>query len=217
MLQPFFDKGNPAVGIYSKIDGNHIRLIAQGDDAGFLLDTAEKELEELLTPYIWGKGEDTLDGVIGTLLQQRGLTIATMEDGTGGLLANIITGDPQSPRYYMGSIVSNSENLATDCGVPSEIIERHGAISAEAAEAMAATVKERFAADIGISTTNIIKSKSPTGSQPGLTYVGIADKNGTRSWQQNFPATREDTRNRMAIAALFRLRERLLEIESLGR
>ena len=96
----------------------------------------------------------------------------------------------------------------------SKNIERHGAISAEASEAMAAAVRERFTADIGISTTNIIKSQSPTGSQPGLTYIGIADKHGTTSWQQNYPATREDTRNRMAIAALFRLRERLLEIES---
>jgi len=214
LLQPFFDKGNPAVGIYSKIDGNHIRLIAQGDDAELLLDNTEKELEALLTPFIWGKGEDSLEGVIGALLHQRKLTVATLEDGTGGLLANIITGNPQSSGYYMGSIVSNGENLTSDCGVPSEIIEKYGAISAETAEAMATTAKERFSAHIGISTTNIIKSKSPTGGQPGLTYIGIADQHGTRSWQQNYPATREDTRNRMAVAALFRLRERLLETES---
>ena len=83
----------------------------------------------------------------------------------------------------------------------------------EVAEAMAKIVKERFSANFGLSTTGVMAPDNPGGKPPGLTYVGLADSKGTRSWQQNFARFRDEAGQREAIAALFRLRERLIELK----
>lgn len=85
MVMPFFDLSNPSLGIYAKPDGIHLRLIARGENSNELLETTEKQLEEILTSYIWGKDNDNLPGVIGKLLSEKGLSLATMEDGTRGI------------------------------------------------------------------------------------------------------------------------------------
>jgi len=213
MVMPFFDSTNPAMGIYAKSDGIHLRLIAHGDKANQLLRTAEKKLEEILAPNVWGKDEDSLTGVIGQSLKERGLTLATMEDGTGGLVANMIHSNPESPQYYRGGLIAPSDEIKVAWGVPPELIKEQGAISAEVAETMAEMVKERFSADFGLSTTGVVASGDSEGKPPGLTYVGLADSQGTRSWQQNFARFRDEAGQREAIAALFRLRERLIELK----
>jgi nicotinamide-nucleotide amidase len=79
------------------------------------------------------------------------------------------------------------------------------------AEAMAASIKEKFSTDIGLSITGIFHDRGQS-SQTDIAYIGIADGNGTKSWQQQFMLNRADSRERAAIAALFRLRERLIEM-----
>ena len=69
---PFFKANNPTLGIYAKPDGIQVRLIAHGDNASQLLDTAEQKLKELLAPYVWGTDNDTLEGIIGQVLSSRG-------------------------------------------------------------------------------------------------------------------------------------------------
>ena len=214
MVMPFFDSTNPAMGIYAKSDGIHLRLIAHGDKAEQLLRTAEEKLEEILAPNIWGKNEDSLTGVIGRWLNEKGLTLASIEDGTGGLLANIISNDPISSQYYRGGLIAPSDEIKVAWGVSSELIKEQGAISAEVAEAMAEVVKERFSADFGLSTTGVMAPGNSEGKPPGLTYVGLADSKGTRSWQQNFARFRDEAGQRETIAALFRLRERLIELKT---
>ncbi len=213
MVMPFFDSTNPSMGIYAHQDGIQLRLIAHGDDAEQLLKTAEEQLEEILAPNVWGKDEDSLTGVVGGWLNEKGLTLATIEDGTGGLVANMISNDDGSSQYYRGGLIARSDEMKVDWGVPSELIKEHGAISAEVAEAMAAAVKERLSADFGLSTTGVMAPGNPEGKPPGLTYVGLANGQGKRSWQQNFARFRDEAGQREAIAALFRLRERLIDLK----
>ncbi|HEY31747.1 MAG TPA: CinA family nicotinamide mononucleotide deamidase-related protein [Dehalococcoidia bacterium] len=212
LVQPFFESGNPTMGIYSHPDGIHIRMVARGDNARQLLDTTEAQLEEILAPHIWGKDNDTLEGIICNWLNQRGLTLATMEDGTGGLLANIVTA-VSSSGCYRGGLVACSHQTKTGWGVPAQLIEQHGSISSEVAEAMAIAARERFSADFGLGTTPVAGVDNPEGRQPGLAFIGVADAKGTRTWQQNYPPTWEGVRNRAAISALFRLRERMIELK----
>jgi len=211
LVQPFFNTNNPSLGIYAKPDGIHLRLIAVGDNSERLLRIAEEQLAEILGPSVWGRDDDTLEGVIGKLLSERGLTLATMEDATSGLLANKITAASGSSEYYRGSLVAGSGEMKIAWGVPEQLINTHGAISAEVAEAMAVVAKERFSADIGLSTTGVAGVHGAGGKQAGLTYIGIAGALGQTSWEQNYARFREEAGQRAAISALFHLRERLLE------
>ena len=153
MVMPFFDSTNPAMGIYAKSDGIHLRLIAHGDKSEQLLKTTEEKLEKILAPNVWGKDEDSLTGVIGRWLNEKGLTLATIEDGTGGLTANMIYSNSGSSQYYRGGLIAPSDEIKVAWGVPPELIKEHGAISAEVVEAMAEIAKERFSADFGLSTS----------------------------------------------------------------
>jgi len=211
LVQPFFEAANPEIGIYAKQDGIHIRLIAHGDGAEQVLDTAEATLRETFTPYVWGRDDDTLEEVVCRCLASRNLTLATIEEGTGGLVANSITQALHSGCFLGGLIAPSTEDKVAQ-GVDDDIVKQHGAISAEVAEAMAVAARERFSADFGVSTTGIAEVDNPEGKPPGLSFIGVADDHGTRTWQQSFPPSRPDSRERGAVAALFRLRERLIEL-----
>jgi nicotinamide-nucleotide amidase len=208
LLEPFFSSENPTLGIYAKPDGIQVRLIACGHDASSLLTETEHKIKELLVPYVWGKDEDTLPGIVGGWLVERKLTLATMEDVTGGLLADEIVSTAESQNFYHGGLIVPNNPAKISWGVAAELIDKYGAVSAQVAEAMATAVMDRFNTDIGIGVTGI---GAPDSKQPGTVFIGIANKNGTKSWQQQYQVGRADTRERAAIAALFRLRERLLE------
>jgi nicotinamide-nucleotide amidase len=210
ICQPFFEAGNPALGIYAKPDGIQVRLIAHGDNAAQMLDEAETKLRKLLAPYVWGKDDDTLDGLVGRWLIRHKLTLATMEDVTGGLLGVTITGSPDSQRFYHAGIIAPNDRVKISWGVSADLITAHGAVSAPVAEAMALAVRKTMGADIGVGVTGI---SGPESKQPGAVFIGVADAQGVKTWQQQYQAGRADTKERAAVSALFRLRERLIELK----
>ena len=211
LVQSFFEKDNPSLGIYAKPDGIHLRLIARGADAANLLDDGEAILHETFGGRIWGKGEETLEGLIAECLTQSSLTLALMEDGTGGLIANMLTRLSGSKEFFRGGLVVPDDEVKITSGVPATLIEKYGAISPEVTEVMALAARERFSADIGLSTSGVTRNTPELGNQPGLTFVGIADAYGVKTWGHNFSRFREYSGQREAIGALFRLRQRLLE------
>ncbi|UCB42805.1 MAG: CinA family protein, partial [Dehalococcoidales bacterium] len=77
----------------------------------------------------------------------------------------------------------------------------------------AIAVRQRLSANFGLGTTPVASVDNPEGKQPGLAFIGVADANGTQTWQQNYPPTWEGVRDRAAISALFRLRERMMELK----
>jgi competence/damage-inducible protein CinA C-terminal domain len=210
LLQPYFEASNPTLGIYAKPDGIQVRLISKGTQAAQLLDIAEKGIKEKLAPYVWGIDSDTLENIIGNVLVTRGMTLATAEHFTGGLLGHIITGSPLSSEFYRGGIIVNSDTSQIGLDIAPALIETKDAVSAEIAEAMAKSVKEQLSADFGLSVTGIANNRGPS-NQSDIVYVGIADAFGTRSWPQYFMINRADSCERAAVGALFRLRERLIE------
>ena len=78
---------------------------------------------------------------------------------------------------------------------------------------MAIAARDRLSGDFGLGTTPVARVDNPEGKQPGLAFIGVADAKGTQTWQQNYPPTWEGVRNRAAISALFRLRERMIELK----
>jgi nicotinamide-nucleotide amidase len=77
---------------------------------------------------------------------------------------------------------------------------------------MAAAAREKLRADFGLSTTGVAGPDSLEGKPPGLVYIGLADSRGKGSWRQNYLPHREEVKRRTAVAALFRLRERVIEL-----
>jgi nicotinamide-nucleotide amidase len=213
LVLPFFKAGNPTLGIYAKPDGIQVRLIAHGENARQLLDTTVQRLQEVLHPYVWGVDDDTLEGTVGRSMNMCGKSLATMEDFTSGLLGHIITNDISSRNYYHGGLISGSDLLKVKWGLPSQFIRQHGSISGPVAEAMAITVREKLSADFGLSITGISSGVESTGRQPDTLFIGIADAGGSKYWQFQYMSGRTDSRERAAIAALFRLRERLIELK----
>ena len=97
----------------------------------------------MLGDAVWGADDDTLESVVGAMLRERGLTLATMESCTGGLLASTITDVPGSSDYFKGGLVSYATEMKLAWGVSREVVEAHGVISAECAREMARAAREQ--------------------------------------------------------------------------
>ena len=144
-------------------------------------------------------------------LIDRGLSLATAESCTGGLIGHVITETSGSSDYYVGGIVSYSDELKErELGVERETLARHGAVSAQACVAMAVGAVKRYGADIGVSVTGIAGPGGGSDAKPvGLTYVGVADGNGHDVRRFVWQFDRHGNKIASARAALELLIERL--------
>lgn len=151
--------------------------------------------------------ENTLSG----LLTNKSLTVSVAESCTGGLIGHIITGTPGSSAYFMGGIISYSNQAKCDLlGVAEETIIKYGAVSDRTAQEMAGGVRERFRTDIGLSVTGIAGPDGGSREKPvGTVYMGIADATGTFSVRYLFNGNREEIKQKTAETALENLRRYL--------
>lgn len=157
---------------------------------------------------------DAIDAGIGALLIARGRTIATAESCTGGLVAARITGVSGSSAYFPGGIVSYSDAAKHRLlDVPALLLERHGAVSADVALAMARGARRKLGADIGIATTGIA---GPTGATPtkpvGLVYIALAAEGVERCRRYLWNGDRLENVTASAEAALRLVRAYLEEL-----
>ena len=145
------------------------------------------------------------------VLRSRGLTLATAESCTGGLVAHRITSVPGSSDYFLGGVVSYSNELKESLlGVPASILQGRGAVSRECALAMAAGVRERTGASVGLATTGIAGPAGGTARKPvGLVYVACATPWGSVAAEFHFPGDRGSNIRASAEAALNLVLEQL--------
>jgi PncC family amidohydrolase len=147
----------------------------------------------------------------GRLLRERGLTLATAESCTGGLIGHLLTEIPGSSDYFQGGLISYSDTLKRDeLGVDAATLEHHGAVSAQTCIAMAVGARTRYGSDVAIAVTGIA---GPTGDTPGkplgLTYVAVADAAGHEVQRHQWAGDRHGNKVASAAAALALLVERL--------
>jgi nicotinamide-nucleotide amidase len=153
------------------------------------------------------EGKD-LNATVGALLRERELSCATAESCTGGLIAHLMTGLPGSSNYFLGSVVSYSNDVKVRVlGVPAELIARQGAVSAEVAGAMLQGVLRLTGADVGMATTGIAGPSGGTEAKPVGT-VWIAAGGREKFVVRDFRFSFDRDRNKMIFAktALFLLR-----------
>jgi nicotinamide-nucleotide amidase len=142
------------------------------------------------------------------LCRAQGLTLATAESCTGGLVAARLTAVPGSSEVFLGGVVAYSNEVKSrELGVPEAVLERFGAVSAEAAEAMAAGARERLGADVAVSVTGVAGPGGGTPEKPvGLVFLHAQGPNGSSTRQLDFPGDREAIRGRATAAALHLVR-----------
>jgi PncC family amidohydrolase len=140
----------------------------------------------------------------------RGLTVAAAESCTGGLIAAAITSVPGSSGYFLGAVVSYADRAKVDLlDVPAAVLDAHGAVSAQAARAMAVAARDRFGASLAVSVTGIAGPGGGSPSKPvGLTYVGLADEAAAEVRRFTWLGDRASNREESAAAALAWLVER---------
>ncbi|MBA3944683.1 MAG: CinA family protein [Herpetosiphonaceae bacterium] len=150
----------------------------------------------------------------GQSLQARGWQLATAESCTGGLVGGTITTIAGSSAYYLGGVISYSNDVKmAQLGVPLEIIMAVGAVSAECAQAMAEGVRTRFGADIAVATTGIAGPGGATPDKPvGLVYVAVATPTGTQSQRCLFTGDRITNQQATVEAALAMIIESCIQI-----
>jgi nicotinamide-nucleotide amidase len=138
-------------------------------------------------------------------------TIATAESCTGGLLVARLTDPPGASRYVRGGIVAYSDEAKVEqAGVPAELIERHGAVSAEVAEALAEGARERLGADVGVGVTGIAGPAGGTPEKPvGTVYLCVIAADGSLARAVTLPGGRPDVRERTITVALHMVRRLL--------
>jgi PncC family amidohydrolase len=141
----------------------------------------------------------------------RGITVGTAESCTGGLVAHVLTEVPGSSGYFAGGIVSYSNAIKErDLGVAADVIARHGAVSAQTARAMATGARLRLGVDVAVSVTGIAGPGGGTDEKPiGLTYIGVADRDGVDVRRYAWTGDRTANKRSSAAAALTLMIERL--------
>lgn|SRR3989441_6518528 len=206
----------PTIAPYAKLGEVHLRLTAKGppDDVAAALTRGEAQVRERLGELLYGVDEQTLEEVVAGLLTSQKRTVAVAESCTGGLLSQRLTTVPGSSEFFVAGVVAYSnESKSRDVGVPPDLIVSHGAVSAEVAEAMAAGIRERAGADVGLGVTGIAGPAGGTPEKPvGLVFIALADSGGPLHRRLMFgsEAGREGIRFLAAQAALNLLRLHLL-------
>jgi len=164
----------------------------------------ERRVLEAAADAVYGFGRDTLAGVLGTMLVDQGRTLAAAESFTAGAIGATITAEPGASRYFLGAVTAYANRAKeTMLGVSGATIARHGAVSAETAQEMATGARERFGADIAISSTGIAGPDGGSAEKPvGLVYLGLATADGAQAVRHHLPGTREEIVTRSAALAL---------------
>lgn len=190
----------------------HVDLLAD-EGAQERAERLATALRAPLARYLFAEDERPVEELVLGLCRARGLSLATAESCTGGLVAAHLTSVPGASDVFRGGVVAYANEVKRDeLGVAPEVLERHGAVSAETAAAMAAGARQRLRADVAVSVTGVAGPSGGTTEKPvGLVYLYAEGPDGSRAADFNVPADRETIRRRAAVAALHLVRRLLAQ------
>ena len=215
VISEFFGIENPYLGIYSKADGIHLRVIARAKDsrsAQAMIQPVEQAIHERLGQYVWGYDDETPEQSAGKSLTEKGLTLAVMEMCTGGALTNAITNVSNSISYFKGGIVAYDGAALSASGVPDADMEQHGVVSQHTANIMADTVRRSLNTDLGVAVTGVPGPGEFEGKPLGLAYISVTNGQQTRELEMRLPPRQVTIKRRVPNQALIELRRLIEEI-----
>jgi len=199
-------------------DGVLVTICAHAGEIWVELFGDAEELAETLRGALGGSvfAEDDrpVEELVLDAARERGLSLATAESCTGGLVAARLTSVPGSSDVFRGSVVAYDDGVKrAELGVSEETLAAHGAVSAETAAEMALGAREALGADVAVSVTGIAGPGGGTQEKPvGLVYLHASGLEGGLARELNLPGDREAVRRRATAAALHLLRELLAQI-----
>ena len=198
--------------------GTDLRILATDSSAEVAENKVQKlaeKIESIVGPYIFGRDNETLEGVIGQLLKDNDKTLSVAESCTGGQLGMTLTSVSGSSSYFVGGVLAYDNRIKIDkLGVPVETIEEHGAVSAECATAMAVGCRKSFTTDYALSITGVAGPEGGTEEKPvGTTFIGLASAHTQTAMKLCLGNNRETNRTRASYAALEMLRREILDLQ----
>lgn len=189
----------------------HVDLFVE-PGAGERGDAVADALRDRLGHYLFTEDERSISEIVLAACRRRGLTLATAESCTGGMVAARLTAVPGSSDTFIGGVIAYANGVKeSELGVSADVLERHGAVSAEAAAAMANGARSRLGADVAVSVTGIAGPDGGSAGKPvGLVFLHAVGPERESARVLNVPGDREMIRGRATTAALHLVR-RLLE------
>ena len=192
----------------------HLKAHGKEDHCQKKLQAMQDRLRELIGDAVFTDQTDwNLEQVVGQLLTRQQKTLATAESCTGGLLAERLTRMPGSSAYFLGGLVTYSDNSKTDfLGIPKDTIQEHGAVSEAIARAMAKNVRVKYRSDYGIGITGVAGPSGGTEAKPvGTIHIALAGpaEKDIEHQHKRFPGDRDRVRLQSTQWALEMLRKKL--------
>jgi len=218
LISPVYKKyDNPATTILAANGDIQIHLRARcgsAAEADALLVEVGGPIELLLGDRLYSRNGDPLEAVVGQMLRKNHATVSVAESCTGGMLGERFTTLPGSSDYFAGGFITYSDAMKMELlGISRELLEQHGAVSGEVAEAMAVQARRRTNSTYALSITGVAgpdPAPIPGGEAPvGTVYVGLADAAGSFSLHRQFFGDRQRIRIFTCQMALDVLRRRM--------
>lgn len=202
-------------GYRTEAPENHLKLLARGETmehARRALQAAEGDARTLLGDAVFGSGDETLPQVVGERLASKNETLATAESCTGGLVAAACTSLPGASTWFMGGVSAYTERAKMRwAGVPESVLAAHGAVSEQAALAMARGVSDALQTSCGLSVTGYAGPGGGDAANPvGTVFIGVKTNARVHVERHRFLGDRERIRTLAAGTALDALRRILL-------
>ncbi len=195
-----------------------LRLSARGKDRSHLetlIGEQVKKLYQIIPDLIFGTEPDSLEEIVGKLLSERKQSLSTAESCTGGNISHLITSVPGSSEYFKGAVVAYANEVKINTlNVPSELIEKQGAVSKEVVLQMAKNVKELFQTDYSIAISGIAGPSGGTPEKPvGTTWLAIAGPDNIIAYRLNLGGERGRNIHMASLNALNLLRKIIIKAE----
>lgn len=202
------NQSNPTIALLIKKGYIELRITAKANSvelAEALLEPWNREIRNRLGERIGRNLDIAMEEVLAASLLSKSGTISTAESCTAGLVGKLLTNVSGSSEYYMGGVISYSNEIKhKTLGVSQEMLEAYGAVSAEVAKAMAEGVCRVMNTTYAVSTTGIAGPGGGTLIKPvGLVWFGVTGPYGTKAYQANLIGNREEIRQSAAELALY--------------
>ncbi len=185
----------------------HVDLLVE-PGADERADALEAALVTPLERWLFARDERRVEELVLSLAAAQGLRLATAESCTGGMVAARLTDIPGSSASFIGGVVAYSDEVKRlELDVPEELLAAHGAVSAEAAAAMAEGARRRLGADVAVAVTGVAGPGGGTPDKPvGRVYLHAAGSEGSLTRMLDLPGERQQIRVRATVTALHLLR-----------
>jgi nicotinamide-nucleotide amidase len=204
-----------SIGYYPVGCEVHVSLTVSGADSREseqLFQDADQRICQSLGHHIYGIDQQTLAQVVGQLLLEQNLYLATAESCTGGLIGAKITMVPGSSDWFLGGVIAYSNQLKEILlNVDHALLRSHGAVSPQVAMAMAARLADRVGCKTAVSVTGIAGPGGGTAEKPiGTVYIGLLHKGRVSNRLHHFSGNRKKIQEKTALTALNTVRLALL-------